>query len=163
MNAAKRFRDDPNPGQLPIFLDRPYPLPPAPLLELAPHSGDAVLALAHIRHPAVRELAFQLIATNAPHRGHAARLLWKNYEPGDIDIVLSWFLAEADPATRHHLGIALRQQTDAHHLHIYEHTPCSECRSYVVADLIERNSLPPAYRAECLYDASDTTRSLAWP
>ncbi|MBL8242527.1 MAG: HEAT repeat domain-containing protein [Bryobacterales bacterium] len=163
VNAAKRFRDDPNPGQLPIFLDRPYPLPPAPLLELAPHSGDAVLALAHIRHPAVRELAFQLIATNAPHRGHAARLLWKNYEPGDIDIVLSWFLAEADPATRHHLGIALRQQTDAHHLHIYEHTPCSECRSYVVADLIERNSLPPAYRAECLYDANETTRSLAWP
>jgi len=160
LRAAERFQEAPEPSELPLFLTRPYPLHPAPLLELAQHR-DAVKALTHITHPSVRALALELVATDSPNREFAAHLLFKNFEPGDSGIALNWFLAEADPRCRHILGIALRQQTDAHHIELYEHTSCSECRSYVVEDLLERDALPPEYRTECIYDANETTRSLA--
>ena len=159
LRAAEQFTVSPDPAQLPIFLARPFPLAPAPLIALAAHR-DAVLALTHLVHPDIRALAFRLVESNSPNRGFAAQLLFKHSESRDIDIALSWFLAEPDPACRHLLGIALRQQTEAHHIDLYEHTPCSECRSYVVEDLLVHDALPPDYRKECAYDANERTRSL---
>lgn len=151
--AARALADTRNPALLPIFIFRAFPLDPGPLVAMA-EWPDAVRALEEVVHPEVRSLAFRLCE---------ARLLTQNSQPGDVEMALSWFLAETDRHRQHMQGIGLRSLLDGDIevlKLLYEHTPCSQCREFIVDDLVKLNALPAIYRLECADDANDEIRGL---
>jgi hypothetical protein len=156
------------------FCFRAFPGNPMLILGLT-SSSDATVsrrafgALEFLTHPAIRELAFSLIANGAPDRGRAILLLENNHESGDHRIALDWYAAESDPESSHDLGRGLRNLWEKHADPAtyeemlrarYEKEPCGFCRSGVVKELIAINSLPPEWREECAVDAYDETREL---
>ena len=160
LQAAQTLAETKDPELLPIFLRRPFPLHPAPLIAMADHR-DALIALTKITHPQLRGLAIQLVESNDPNRHYAADLLLNNARPGDEELALRWYLAEQDPEVRHIQEIALRKTDSIPILKaIYERSPCSENRAYTVKDLIDRNEFPAEWLEECQYDANDATREI---
>ena len=157
-----------------IFGRRPFPLDHGSLLQLAasddePVSVVAARALANIKHPDVRELAFRLVETRRPGREEAISMLARNWTLGDHEIVLGWFEQEEDRVIRHGLGIDLRNFWKHHPdaategrmlLNLYEKGPCSACRGFLLSRLIELESLPDSIREEWAYDANEDVRQL---
>lgn len=152
---------------LSIFMGAAFPGSPGPIIAFA-QSEDRRLrniaggALARIAHPDVRNFALS--------SGHLERMdiLSTNFQPGDHAVAQRWFEEAADH-DRHGLGMNLRRFWKAHPqpetevmmlFSIYEHQPCSVCRSFSVRRLIELEALPPELREECRFDASDEIREL---
>jgi asparagine synthetase A len=107
----------------------------------------ALRALSQITHPAVRQLTFRLVDTQAKWRRQAVELLARNFSPGDHVIALRWFETEKDLETLHSLGMDLKDLWERHPdeetevpmlLALYERGPCSFCRERPVRRLIER-------------------------
>lgn len=160
-------------AHLAIFARRAFPLDPELLLPLVQESRTAKAAiqvLAHIRHPAVRDLAFALVRTQSPRRGGAIRLLVENFKPGDHATVLDWFEAESDRELLHAQGLGMLELWKRHPdeascaqmlIRLYERGPCRFCRRSAVQLLIEAGGLTDALRAECAFDSDDDIRELA--
>jgi hypothetical protein len=158
-----------------IFRYRPFPLDPSRLVDLSLSDNErlgcaAADALTQITHPSVRETAFRLIQNRLPGREHAIGMLSQNWEPGDHELVLSWFENEFDPDARHRMQMDLSQLWGNHpkpdsevrmQRSFYEHGPCSFCRRYVVERLIELDAFSESMRAECAHDANEEVRALA--
>ena len=163
-------------AHLRIFRERRYPRPDiAPLLLKLAESDDSQIAIAalsalgNVTDPAVRSLALRMMDTGSELRGHAADLLASNFEPGDHDLVLLWFVSEQDADVRHDLGFDLPAFWDRHPdeatrirmlLALYEYGPCSLCREGAVRRLLESKALPDAVREECAWDSSEEIREL---
>jgi hypothetical protein len=157
-----------------IFARCPFPLYLDLLLKLAASEDDslayaAVVALAQLKHPSVRELAFQLVAQRREGRRMAIRMLSGNFEPTDHERVLRWYENEPDRYIRHRMGLDLQSFWEDHPepasevrmLHaVYEYGQCTECREHIVCWLIELDALSPEMRKECAYDANDSVREL---
>ncbi len=157
-----------------IFSRRRYPLDPVTLIDLADVEEErvgfwAVRALAHVTDSAVRDVAFRLVNSDLKWRGEAIALLNKNFAPGDHDIVLRWFEAEADREPRHAFGKDLEKFWEQHPdettevrmlRSLYERDPCSHCRYNAVRRIIELDALTEQMRTECAYDANDDIREL---
>jgi hypothetical protein len=161
-------------AHLRIFARRRFPLDVNALLALVDIEEDrlggaAVKALTHVPHPAVRDLAFRLMDTQAMWRGHAIDLVAQNYQDGDHRIVLRWFQEEEDRETLHSLGMDLidfwkrhpDEETEVPMLRsLYEKGPCSFCREAAVRRLLERGELADQLRAECAWDSNSDIRNL---
>jgi hypothetical protein len=159
-------------AHLHLFARRPFPLGAAPILQFVHDSQTAraaILVLRHIKDPAVRDLAFQLVRARSPHRGDATDLLVENLEDGDLLKALRWFEDEDDQDFVHSLGSGLLKLYNRHHseiafapilLRLYERVPCSHCRWAAVRRLTEKGVLPDALRAECAFDSNDDIREL---
>jgi len=177
-NAAQGLADAQNDDEqlqhLRIFEDRPYPLDPRLLAELASSPSEdltyaASLAASQITHPVVRDLAFRLVQDRLVGRKFAVGMLALNWAPNDHDVVLTWFEDECDQEARHGMEIDIRGFWERHpnpaselrmlNL-LYEKGPCSECRESVVHRLIELDTLSEVLRAECAHDANDEVRKL---
>jgi len=157
-----------------LFARRAFPLEPGRMLELARSSDDrlaraACVAVAAVRHPAVREFGMALIAEQSEHRSDAIDMLCRNFEPGDHELVLQWFAREADREIRHGMGWRLNQFWREHPEpsselrmleSLYNKGPCSDCRETAVRRLIELDALSSAMRRECAFDANDDIRDL---
>lgn len=156
-----------------VFARRPYPADPAPLIALACEddpalAGAALNALAHVAHPAVRELALSLLP-DPRRRSLAVELLAANHLPGDAGRITALLAEDAPPRAWHWLGYAALAVFAAHAsaaavpalLSIYERTPCSRCRSRAVALLHALDALPRWMAAECRHDAHPQTREIA--
>lgn len=157
-----------------IFSCRAFPLDPGAIVRLAESDDEhlsiaAAQAAANVKQRAIRDLAFRLAGARLPGRIHSISILSRNFEPGDHDVALRWFLQEEDRGARHTLEMALQRFWVDHRedptelpmlLALYEKGPCSMCREFVVARLIELGSLPDEIREECAYDANDDVRRL---
>ncbi len=160
-----------------IFSQKPFPLGPELLIELSLSQNEdpahaACAALARITHPSVREIAFRLVGNRLASREKAIAMLDQNWEPGDHEVVLSWFESESDRDARHRMQIDLSKfwehhpepATEVRMLYsLYEKGPCSFCRRHVVERMIELDSLSASMRAECAYDANEDVRLLVAP
>lgn len=161
-------------AHLRIFARRRFPLDVHTLLSLVDGEEDrvgwaAMKALTHVPHPAVRDLAFRLMDTQAMWRGHAIDLVAQNYQAGDHRIVLRWFQEEEDCEKQHSLGMDLikfwkrhpDEETEVPMLRsLYEKGPCSFCREGAVRRLLERGALADQLRAECAWDSNSDIRNL---
>ena len=161
-------------AHLSIFRRRLFPLDIQLLLSLVGQEQErvglgALSALSQITHPAVRQIAFQLVETQARWRGQAINLLERNFRPGDHAIALRWFETEEDLDTLHSLGMDLEDLWEKHPdkdtevpmlRAMYERGPCSICREGTVRRLIERNATTEDVLMECSYDANDHIRDL---
>jgi hypothetical protein len=157
-----------------IFARRLFPLDIEVLLNLVDQDQErvglvALRALSQITHPAVRQLAFRLVDTQAKWRGQAIELLARNFSPGDHVIALRWFETEEDLETLHSFGMDLKDLWERHPdeetevpmlLAMYERGPCSFCRERTVRRLIERGALTEELRLECSFDANGDIRDL---
>jgi hypothetical protein len=157
-----------------IFSRRAFPIDPEPLLDWVT-SGDEKIAFAAssvvglIRHPAMRDIAFELVEERTPGRKDAIAMLDQNWQSGDLEVALAWFENETEDTLRHWMGIDLRQMLEHHPqpgderkilYSRYENGPCSFCRESIVRRLIELECLTDQMRTECAYDASYHVRDL---
>jgi hypothetical protein len=126
-------------------------------------------ALAMVRHPAVRALAFDLVNHGSTWRRRSIQLLSANFEAGDHTIALGWFEKEEGSDALHGFQGDLLDFWQEHPeqgtevamlLRVYEKGPCSFCRKRTVRRLIELGELPEPLRAECACDANEDIREL---
>lgn len=89
--------------------------------------------------------------------------------PEDRARLLAQLKQDTDPDSLHNLQRKLRRliqhhpdpPNDVHTLHLlHERGSCSQCREFIVRDLLDRNALPQEMRAECAYDANPEIREL---
>jgi hypothetical protein len=66
-------------------------------------------AFANIMHPAVRAFAFEQVGQAAEARAFAIAMLTGNFEAGDHEKALRWFLNEQDRHGKHDMSIDPRQ------------------------------------------------------
>lgn len=158
---------------LKIFTKTPFPLHPAPLLEWAKSDDEqlfwfAQMALAEIRHPAVREFAMELLRGGQERDlPHAVSMLIPNYVLGDEILVLQ-ALAHLMPTPFYRHGLCLEAKLfDETHPSsqsiellsiIYRETNCGVCRGGAVSRLEELNAVPLWMQAELPFDAYHHTR-----
>jgi hypothetical protein len=156
-----------------MFRNHVFPKPIERLLDLARVENDdvalaALVALSNVVDSRVRSLGLDFM-TGLKWRGFAVRLLIRNAEPGDYQI-LERLLGEAiDRNVYHCVGIDVRAFVKAHRseeaerslLLLYENGPCSLCRHGAVEELIAINRFPQWMIEECRYDAYAETRKLA--
>lgn len=152
----------------------PFPCDPAPILTDADDSCEALReaawdALAHIRHPAVRDFAIARMEDNAER---ALPILITNYQPQDeprLYRLVSGLRVDRACTTNWHgihmdiLGMAdkgLRAPLSLLQL-IYETTYCSNCREYALRQLGKRRALTDEMLAESLWDSSSDIRAYA--
>jgi hypothetical protein len=155
-----------------FFRHRPFPLPPAPLIEIARGSDEelarrAIVALAEVEHPEIRRFADELIEhLKQPESG--ARLLVRNGGPDALPI-LEQLVANADSDDSvHDLGFSVRSYLDANPslpgyaflARLYEELPCANCRFGCVEMLLKAGRLPDTIRRECRYDCNERIREL---
>ena len=181
--AARDLLDQTDPelirGYLHVFQSRPFPLDVSLLLTFAQHANAdvrnaALRALQFFRHPAVRALALEL--RNDPSTMvEAIGVLALNYESGDSKIIIeaSHRVSEASELrTIHALGSEIIDIYEKNHVPealepltgIYEVTPCSNCREYVVKLIHEIGILPDWMLEEAAWDSREHTRinARAW-
>jgi hypothetical protein len=172
---------------LDIFRQRRFPLNPQKLIELAsaalqgpdydedghltPSSRlviAALNALAHIHHPKVRQLAFDLIE-GRQWIWHTVGLLTSNWQESDWAVLEALSRETFEPFEYHALGLDVRAVFKAHPspaavpalINFYEHGPCSACRERIVQALHSIQRVPDWMRAECRYDANLDLREWA--
>jgi hypothetical protein len=174
---AQATKPDDQLSHLRIFARRRFPLDCRILVDLAASdrpqvANAAVNALAQIALPVVRELAFRLIETRSAARRWAVKLIDRNYQAEDHQLVLSWFEAEEGREMLHSFEADLEGFWEHHPdentliqmlLASYERGPCSFCREGVVQRLLELRALTPEMQAECAYDANEDVRNLVQP
>jgi hypothetical protein len=125
-----------------------------------------VTALAHVRHPYLRQAALGLIANGDMSNG--TTLLVKNFEAGDFDLCSACLKPLADADDAHNLVGSLLNLCEAHPgwdaldclLYVYELSPCSACRSRAVKALVTTGTSPAWVLAESASDADPDTRAL---
>jgi len=150
-----------------IFRRRAFPGDPTVLFPLLGSADrriefDAANVLGRISHPAIRDLAFRLIAEQRPAVG--ARVLRSSRQEGDLATlteVLNELIGDED--TYHGVGLSvldmLKHSADGSGearqilLHIYENGPCSGCRGYAVDLLAKAGCIPEWMVKEGRYDA----------
>ncbi len=155
----------------------PYPGDPQPILEDT-HSacealqGSAWRALAHIRHPAVREFALDN-AHNGIHTPENFALLVTNYTPRDAELLEKLLLEciaakdwDGVHAAGMDIGRAFRRDSGIPHPRhllplVYAYTPCSCCREATLAHMARHRMLTTALLEECLYDSNCDIRKYA--
>ncbi|HLV81288.1 MAG TPA: hypothetical protein VKT32_13465 [Chthonomonadaceae bacterium] len=96
-----------------IFRDRRFPLDFQRLLTLAQATDEdivraALSALAHIRHPKVRNLALKHVHNPNLSR-HAVEVVAQNYQEGDYRLLESLLEQPLDPDAYHYLEIGARE------------------------------------------------------
>jgi len=171
-----------------IFRKRRFPLDPQKLIDLAsqarnePPSCDehdwftphtrlilaALNALANISHPAVRQLAFELVE-GRQWIAHVAILLMSNWQNSDWSVLEALTQETFEPYDYHGLGMDIRELFEAHPepeatqtlINLYEYSPCSECREHYVKALESIQAVPEWMREECRYDANLDLREWA--
>ncbi len=176
--AARRFLRAESPEEqiqhLRIFAKRAFPLDLNVLVKLTASKDEAlayaaVVALAQIKHPEVRDIAFQLVARQRAGRRLAIVMIGENFEPNDHELVLRWFESEPDRYIRHGMGIDLRNFWEDHPeatlelrmlRTVYEQGECSDCREWIVRGLLRIGALSVAMRQECAHDANEGVRAL---
>jgi hypothetical protein len=171
---------------LDVFEERAFPLDPQFLIDLVrrgnvhgprPQLGDdpprfndwlawqATIVLESVTHPDVRRLGLELLR-HSRWTSAGAKLLVSNYEPGDLDLLETTFLAEADPEERHAIGMTVMEIGDKHHppeikrllIALFDHGPCAYCRFSAVRDLEELADVPHWMVEEGRFDSLDETR-----
>lgn len=161
-------------AHLNIFGRRAFPLDALAVLRLASsHDASiqwaALTALCNLADNRLRDVAFELVASNSPQRMFAIGLLLNNYVAGDHLIILEWFEKEEDPETldrfaNDFLFINDRWAHESSLLKIldqlYERCPNSFTRFCVVRRLLEQGALSDQRRAECALDSNDEIRQL---
>lgn len=166
--AARDLLLETNPGRLlsylRIFAARAFPFSPRKLVPLVRGGDDqawaALVALEHLRHPAVRALALELLPRST-WRGGAVRLLIKNYEPGDHRLIARTLAMKQNIHKYHQVGLralevfAANPTTDCADIMVtlYERGPCSNCRSRCFKVLDSLGILPDWMLEEYRYDA----------
>lgn len=102
-------------------------------------------------------------------RDSRAEVIPSDFRRGDHQEALRRFEQEEDPVARHQMGKGLRALWEAHPdpdseprmlRLLYELGPCSMCREFVVARLIELGVMTEELRAECAFDANDEVRKM---
>jgi hypothetical protein len=176
--AAHALANESNParrlGLVWVFVARPFPLDPSPLIALADSddwdtSHAALLALEKVRHPDVR--AYALRAIRDPRRASSAvDMLTLNFEEGDHALI-TWLAEqpETDEDEEHGRGLGMRRFVREHESPAtariltltYDKAACSACREWLVEDLMQRDALPDAIRDECRWDANLELRAMA--
>lgn len=129
-----------------VFTARPLPVLDERLLDLVRHDDEsvrarAVQALAHYRHPKVRELALARLRDG--EADGVALLAW-NYEAGDYKRLEPFFAGSNEPDILHDRGFDLLEMFEHNPLVelspivevVYEATPCSLCREKAVKLLL---------------------------
>ena len=176
MALVGRLYRETRPGRLALYLSvfqsRAVPIFHRRLVRYAEHDDPevrwyAVRALAHHRHPEVRNLARRR-AEAGRHTDRELRLFCRNYREGD------WGRIES--------GLALPAETDQEHsvlcdlidvfeenpgpdartplLLVYERSPCSICREAAVDLLLDGGQAPAWLIEECRYDGNEEIRAL---
>lgn len=155
-----------------VFMKRPFPLSPEPLLKIVTCEDEqlawrAAVVLSDVTHPKVRSLALTL-AKSPDRLAAASRLIEANWEEGDGPLVESLLRRSVSLDMTHSIGFSVRDIADKHRvaemdaplLLLYENGPCSTCRHGVVKSLLLTDSLPPHIAEECLHDANMSIREL---
>ena len=154
-----------------LFRYVPFPLNPAKLITMA-ESGDndtiraAVNAIGTMQRLEIRALALRLLAE--PKWGyHAGKLLVVNHKDGDETLIMSALIARlSDEDTFHGVGLSALDIFEAHPglqnlpalTLLYEHEPCSFCRTSCIRQLIALDAFADWMIAECLHDGRPDTR-----
>jgi hypothetical protein len=159
------------------FARRPMPWLDEKVIAMAKGEDDelasaALRALGAISDERVRELGVAMLRDHPEwiSRG-AARLLAKNYRPGDHRYVEAALPAGGDADQVHDVVMDIKSIPVEHKspeikdllLWAYEQSPCSFCRECVVRDLIDLDMMPQELLVECLWDCQDETRDLVRP
>ena len=154
-----------------LFEVRKFPLPIEAIIDLiyignAPAGFEEVLG--SIDNPKVREVGLWMIH-NLDYRGF--QCLRKSGRPDDIPKLLTSLEKYQDEPDEyiHMLNINLRQVIETWSdsdrfpflIWIYEHNPCSVCRSSAAKMMVDDGTLPDEYRREMQFDADSYCRELA--
>lgn len=137
---------------------------PGPHLQIA-----AIMALAHLQDPAIRDLGIRLLLEQ-PHmvQWGVIDLFKKNYQAGDIKPIMTVLPTEEVEAI-HWAGHELTDLAEAQDLPeltgamlwVYDRTPCSTCRQAAFTALVRWNRAPAEMLAEARWDCDAQTRQLA--
>ena len=157
-----------------LFIRRPFPLDPTPLIQLMKSDDFEVTwptaqALARLKHPDVRQLALRSIGL-ADTAAWAVALLLENLAPGDERQVEAGLrLPFTHDFDRHAYGMELLKigerygwaATTRALFTLYETGLCSNCRGRVLKQLEGRGELSEALITEALHDSAEDTRKWA--
>lgn len=178
LQYAAAYSEEENPKMraeaLQAFSRCPYPKDPTPIIIDAKSTCEELKnaaweALENIRHPLVREFAFENLQSN-PER--ALPLLIKNYQDQDADLLIERVKAlpieHSDTTTWHGiqsdiLGMQHEGQKEPAALleYIYETTYCSCCREFALRRMGKRRMLKKEMLQECLFDCNSEIRNYA--
>jgi hypothetical protein len=171
--ADRMFRET-NPNRLArflgIFQSRPLPEFDSRLLRFTDHTDHDVrwvtmFVLAHHQHPDVRALALDRVRAGR-HTEHELSLFRKNFEPGDWSLIRKYLRWPADENYVHRivgdlLGVFEPSRGDESReplLLVYEHSPCTNCRSQAVTALLDAKQAPGWLLEECRDDTDQRIR-----
>jgi hypothetical protein len=151
-----------------VFTTRDFPGSLAKIFSFAKNDDwriayMAARVLRRVSHPELRSLALTLIS-EGKHPAIGVRLLRSNLLPDDFRIIEGLLAAaEGDEHEYHSLGLAILdllsrdapppEESRTALIHLYENDPCSNCREYVVDNLIALGGVPSWIAEECRYDA----------
>jgi len=154
-----------------LFLHKPFPLGPAPLIECALSnnkvlSENAIALLEEFKDKRIHNLAIELLTTRGLN-SFALGLLKKNYKKTDDDVIYR-FVKKLTKVPQHvqrdiadiycsHRSLVAYPTL----LHVYQRGECSHCRERVLKAMIHCGVLPHCILEECLYDSYEGTRILA--
>ncbi len=125
----------------------------------------AYQVLAKHKHPKIRSLALDRIK-DGKIRERELELFIKNYEVGDWRLIQGALQFTGDADETHALLQDLMDIYEENRLPeafeqmllVYEHSPCSDCRSRAVRVLASIGSIPDWVRDECQHDSDESTR-----
>lgn len=178
---ARKYREQTQPElrakALEAFRRCPYPDDPLPVMEDTQSPCEelresAWAALENLRHPSVRDFALRNAAMGF-HTPENFALLVTNYVPEDgqlLEHLLREQIAAGARLDIHAAGMdVLRAFADnsgiPHPKHLlpllYESTPCSLCRDYIVKEMSKNGLLTEEILTECLHDSKQDIRSYA--
>lgn len=157
-----------------LFAITAFPFDLAPLLAMS-NSMDRQIArascraIANLRSPQLRQLAFRWVEDGHASREWAITMLKNNYIAGDDSIAARWLAEEMDHEIQHRHCFEVVKIWQAHPaeapeaemlLKLYEQGPCSMCRQFKIGRLLELGALPSPVREECAFDANNDIRLL---
>lgn len=178
---ARAYHEEQDPQKrreaLIVFRECPYPDDPAPIIEDALSQNEdlavsARMALAEIRHPAVKQFALEQIKSGKDFMDWFDVIL-RNYENADEALLYSLvekLMLRGDQDGIHHCGIGIMNMFDdktgdcpPNNLLpiLYEATPCAECRYDILRLMGKRRMLTEEVLTECLDDSNDDIRNYA--
>lgn len=156
-----------------VFHKAAFPLEVTPLIAFA--EGDeadvareAILALANLAQPEVRQLALRLI-THQKYLSYAIDLLKRTMQDEDWAMLEALLELPLENRVIHNIGLAVSHILEVNPsplaipllLKFYEYTPCTGCRYRFIKLLNQLNALPDSIRQECLHDCCCDIQNLA--
>jgi len=156
-----------------VFWSRQMPfLPPSVLDLIGSPDQDAVYAVAralqNVKDHGIRIRVLQALHQTPPQL-LAARMLAKNYEPGDHQLLEASLPEQGEEWVFHDFGLSILRTAEEVHdpllskclVWVYEKGPCSECRRDALLQLIGLRRAPMDMLNECLCDCSGEARQAA--